>query len=248
MKLLENSKFESLNSALNFEIGGYKRMIGRLESYSCKLAGMDKRLYKTMHAEPGTSPHDLQALSLPQSLTSQSPNLAVSSSTSKSFSHSDEDGDCFLCDTISRKTLFYLISTLNASFYPDYDFSNAKSDEFNKETSIRWVMNAVDNSFQSTEAFQAYTKLRTQLWSAIDSEINFNECDIYSYNPDLNSDPFGEDGCLWSFNYFFYNRKLKRVVFFTCKIQSNLDESEEEMDENVSDFEVNSLDVDLTAF
>lgn len=40
-------------------------------------------------------------------------------------------------------------------------------------------MNAVDNNFQSTEAFQAYSKLRTQLWSAIDSEINFNECDIY---------------------------------------------------------------------
>lgn len=44
------------------------------------MVGTDKRLYKTMHAEPGTSPHDLQALSLPQSLTSQqSPNFAVSS-------------------------------------------------------------------------------------------------------------------------------------------------------------------------
>lgn len=44
----------------------------------------------------------------------------------KIFSHSlsgDEDG--VLCDTISRKTLFYLIATLNAAF-PDYDFSMAK--------------------------------------------------------------------------------------------------------------------------
>lgn len=246
MKLRENSKFESLNSSLNFEIGEYKRLIGRVESYSCKMVKVDKHLYKkTFHGEPGTSPNDLQALSLPQSVISQSPNLA-SSITGKSFSHSDEDTDGFLCDTISRKTLFFLISTLNASFYPDYDFSNAKSDEFSKETSIRWVMNAVDNSFQSTEAFQAYSKLRTQLWSAIDSEINFNECDIYSYNPDLqNSDPFGEDGCLWSFNYFFYNSKLKRIVFFTCKVQSNLNTSEEEMDQN-SDFEVNS--VELNAF
>lgn len=39
----------------------------------------------------------------------------------------------------------------------------------------------------------------------------------YSYNPDLNSDPFGEDGCLWSFNYFFYNKKLKRIVFLSCR-------------------------------
>lgn len=39
----------------------------------------------------------------------------------------------------------------------------------------------------------------------------------HSYNPDLDSDPFGEDGSLWSFNYFFYNKKLKRIVFFTCR-------------------------------
>lgn len=38
-----------------------------------------------------------------------------------------------------------------------------------------------------------------------------------SYNPDLDSDPFGEEGSLWSFNYFFYNKKLKRIVFFTCR-------------------------------
>lgn len=42
-----------------------------------------------------------------------------------------------LCDTISTKTLFYLISTLNASFNPDYDFSSAKSEEFSREPSIQ---------------------------------------------------------------------------------------------------------------
>lgn len=40
---------------------------------------------------------------------------------------------------------------------------------------------------------------------------------VLSYNPDLDSDPFGEEGSLWSFNYFFYNKKLKRIVFFTCR-------------------------------
>lgn len=42
-------------------------------------------------------------------------------------------------------------------------------------------------------------------------------CTLPSYNPDLDSDPFGEDGSLWSFNYFFYNKRLKRVVFFSCR-------------------------------
>jgi hypothetical protein len=46
------------------------------------------------------------------------------------------------------------------------------------------------------------------------------DCDIYSYNPDLTSDPFGEDGSLWSFNYFFYDKKMKRIVPFTCRALS----------------------------
>ena len=49
-----------------------------------------------------------------------------------------DDGEAGpLCDTISTKTLFYLISTLNASFNPDYDFTSAKSEEFSKEPSLQ---------------------------------------------------------------------------------------------------------------
>lgn len=40
-------------------------------------------------------------------------------------------------DKIIRKTLFYLVSTLNAAFYPDYDFSSATSQEFSKEHSLK---------------------------------------------------------------------------------------------------------------
>lgn len=40
---------------------------------------------------------------------------------------------------------------------------------------------------------------------------------VLSYNPDLDSDPYGEEGSLWSFNYFFYNKKMKRILFFTCR-------------------------------
>ena len=56
---------------------------------------------------------------------------------SRSHQSDDSDKTGHLCDTISRKTLFYLIATLNASFHPDYDFSNARSDEFSKEPSVK---------------------------------------------------------------------------------------------------------------
>lgn len=180
------------------------------------MAGADKRLFKSIVTEPGTSPHDLQALSPPQGTAfAQSPSRAYS----RSQSDDGEQQNGLLCDTISRKTLFYLISTLNASFQPDYDFSQARSDEFSKEPSLNWVTNAIDSNMFAT-ANQTYGALRSQLWSALDNEICLGECDIYSYNPDLDSDPFGEDGCLWSFNYFFYNKKLKRIVFFTCRAVS----------------------------
>ncbi|KAJ8867588.1 hypothetical protein PR048_031390 [Dryococelus australis] len=102
----------------------------RIESYSCKMAGNDKQLYKRFNSEQGVTPHDLQALSPPQISPGVSPGCQYSHSIS-----GDEEGP--LCDTISRKTLFYLIATLNASFQPDYDFEDAKSHEFSKEPSLQ---------------------------------------------------------------------------------------------------------------
>jgi len=209
MKLLENSKLEAVNAALTFNTGDC-RIEGRIESYSCKMAGNDKRLFKTLSKTGGgRAPTDLQALSPPQTFLAQSPNRQLSSSSMS------DDGEGPLCDTISTKSLFYLISTLNASFNPDYDFTSAKSEEFSKEPSLQYVMNAVDNHL-FTMVGDKFSSLRPQLWNNLDEEICLSECDIYSYNPDLNSDPYGEEGCLWSFNYFFYNKKMKRNVFFTC--------------------------------
>ncbi|XP_060516776.1 repressor of RNA polymerase III transcription MAF1 homolog [Cylas formicarius] len=200
MKLLESTTFEAINNALQIQTGDSK-IIGRIESYSCKMAGGDKAFYKRFNAE-GVNPNDLQALSPPQGLSQYSRSIS-----------GDEEGP--LCDTISRKTLFYLIATLNSSF-PDYDFSDLKSHEFSKEPFPQWVTNAIDSNLTAT-AGDHYRILKPSLWAAIDAEISLDHCDIYSYNPDLASDPFGEDGSLWSFNYFFYNKKLKRIVFFTCR-------------------------------
>ena len=81
------------------------------------------------------------------------------------------------------------------------------------------MINSVDNLLSIT-AMEHYTKVRHDLWRTLDGEISLQNCDIYSYTPDLTMDPFVDDGCLWSFNYFFYNRKMKRVVLFTCRAQS----------------------------
>lgn len=115
MKLLENSKFEAINNALSIKTGD-SAIVGRIESYSCKMAGTDKALYKRFTSE--SNAHDLQALSPPQGFMDMSPNIGRGSNSG--------DENTVLCDTISRKSLFYLIATLNAAFEPDYDFSDAK--------------------------------------------------------------------------------------------------------------------------
>jgi hypothetical protein len=36
----------------------------------------------------------------------------------------------------------------------------------------------------------------------------------------MRSSPIGEVGNVWSFNFFFYNRKLKRILYFACRGRS----------------------------
>lgn len=122
MKLLESAAFEAINNALSIQTGD-SRVFGRIESYSCKMIGTEKMLYKRFAAETvGVGPHDLQALSPPQN-ADMSPSSAANAAAYGSYSG---DEGVIMCDTISRKSLFHLIATLNAAFEPDYDFSDAK--------------------------------------------------------------------------------------------------------------------------
>jgi hypothetical protein len=183
MKLLENPNLDAIGNALTIKTGDCK-ISGRLESYSCKMAGNDKRLFKMLSQENGHTPDDLQALSPPQtqSQLSLSPRGGVSPQAGGPYgTSSGEETRGPLCHTCSRKMIFYLISTLNASFNPDYDFSDAKSHEFSREPSLDWTINAVDSNMFSTAGDAYATQIRPKLWAAINDEISPNECEIYRY-------------------------------------------------------------------
>ena len=50
------------------------------------------------------------------------------------------------------------------------------------------------------------------MWRIIDKEMELKNCSIFCYLPE--EDPFdGEDGAIWSFNYFFFNKDRKRVCY-----------------------------------
>merc|ERR1711977_236114 len=213
MKYLECKSLEKFKSFLqSVDVGDYT-VEGNLEAYSCKVAGADKKLSRSLDEEVASSP----------------PSLLASSPVGP------------LTEAGSRRTLIYLILTMQ-HIYPDYDFSLLRAHNFSKETGPDKVKANVDTLLLETTKSWAVENgkeptFSETLWSAIDNVISMYECDIYSYNPD-ESDPFGEDGYIWSFNYFFYNKKMKRILYFSCRAKSKAyDDSDDTVDdvEDLSD-------------
>lgn len=173
----------------------------RVESYSCKMTAAEKKQYnRFLHpnaysGEGGEAAQsqviggDLFALSPPQTFKGSpvvgspmfGPNCVPTHfqrSISGSSHHSWDSSGPQLCDTISQKTLFYLISTLNAAFCPDYDFSDARSHEFSREPSLKWVKDSVRDSV-SPVLGEEFSHVEAQLWGTVDEEIKLAECEIF---------------------------------------------------------------------
>jgi len=123
-----------------------------------------------------------------------------------------------LSDPHTRRLLINLICTMNASF-PDYDFSTLKPEQFVKQN-LGMVVNAVNIRF--AEIVENIRKgFLKQLWGAIDRVVGLSNAQVYSYVPDIENDPFNPSGNLWSFNFFFFNRTEKKIVFFACSCKQS---------------------------
>ncbi|ETN24084.1 hypothetical protein, variant 2 [Phytophthora nicotianae INRA-310] len=188
MKYLEEPQLSWLNSVLgSYEIGD-RVLNGKIETYSCKKAGSDKRLAKSLEL------YYQQEIEAAADLLGSSPLGPIAAPA-------------------TRKLLINLISTMNASF-PDYDFSAVKPEQFRKEPDFRIALQRINHDL--AELLEAEGNgFVEKMWEAIAEAIKLDECDVYSYIPDMDSDPFS-DGNLWSFNYFFYNKVQKKVLYFTC--------------------------------
>lgn len=62
----------------------------------------------------------------------------------------------------------------------------------------------------------AHTSIRCKPVQAIE----LKDCDVYAYKADDESNPFGDGACLWAFNFFFYNKKMKRILYISCRAVS----------------------------
>ncbi|CAK7326689.1 unnamed protein product [Dovyalis caffra] len=200
MKFLEYTPLERINEFLSHLNLGERRIKGYLEPYSCKHTGTDKKL----------------SLSLENEMLDY---LGKSSDTDSSSPAE------LLLSRSSRKTLIYLVLTLY-HVYPDYDFSAVRAHQFFTEESWDSFKQIFDSyMFEASKAWieeNEGSSLLETLYKALDEVVKLSECEIYSYDPDSDADPLLEKGAIWSFNFFFYNRKLKRVVSFRFCCFSNL--------------------------
>ncbi|KAJ2554360.1 RNA polymerase III-inhibiting protein maf1, partial [Coemansia sp. RSA 1933] len=135
-----------------------------------------------------------------------------------------------LTQSASRRTLFYLIATLNATF-PDYDFSSLNADQFNRDSSADDSIKSINTTLLNVGC--PATLRTSRMWDIIDDAIKLDDCEVYSYTPEAESDPYDEEAPVWSFNYFFFNKSLRRIVFFTCRCVSNLEELESLSDQDL---------------
>ncbi|KAK9806520.1 hypothetical protein WJX73_006429 [Symbiochloris irregularis] len=192
MKFLEHSSLLRVKAFLDhLDVGDYI-VSGELEAYSCKLAGLDKKLSKSLDTELGSSPE-----------MSKSPVGP-------------------LVESSSRKTLIYLILTLN-QIYPDYDFSQLRAHHFRKEPGLATAEEAIDSHLLEVSRKWESAPNRGEasfldtLWKSLDEAVELPGCDVYTYKSDGDTDPFGEKGNIWAFNYFFYNKKQKKIAYFSCR-------------------------------
>mmetsp|Transcript_5250 Transcript_5250/g.8026 ORF Transcript_5250/g.8026 Transcript_5250/m.8026 type:complete len:249 (+) Transcript_5250:230-976(+) len=191
MKFLDDTRLNAVTCFLDNCSVGERKLRGRVEAYSCKPAGDDKKLAKVL---------DKQYIEE----FSQSPGSAHSFGASPI-------GE--LSDPHTRKLLINLICTMNATF-PDYDFSTLKPDQFIKEN-LGVVVNSVNQSLSEIVEKQD-PRFLEELWSSIDNVVLLKDSEVYKYVPDLEDDPFSTPGSMWSFNHFFHSPTEKKIVFFTC--------------------------------
>ena len=91
--------------------------------------------------------------------------------------------------------------------------------------------------------------LSAELWKAVDEVIGLVDCDVYTYRAVAEGDPFTDEANLWSFNYFFYSKKLKRILYFSCRAVSKTAEEDSDYDDvpyngGMEDSFVDGMDMD----
>jgi len=71
--------------------------------------------------------------------------------------------------------------------------------------------------------------IREDFWTGLNAVMDLNACKIYSYIP-TEDGPFAQ-GKLWVINYFWFNKKGKKIAFLRASAQSKLTQKAHDVDD-----------------
>ncbi|KAL9317208.1 hypothetical protein ACSQ67_013725 [Phaseolus vulgaris] len=261
MKFLECAALDRLNDFLDNLNLGERTIKGCLEAYSCKHAGTDKKLSISLETEI------LDYLGKSSDTDSSSPDQTLLTRTSRktlvylvlTLYHIYPDYDFRQVGTLDKLALCLLGGAgfeswcLNLFVFVELLTLQLWSVKGKMTTSTMVSLITIDETpecrseveiveVKKTEWAETVggTSLLDTLFKALDEVVKLVDCEIYGYIPDSEADPLLESGAIWSFNFLFYNRKLKRIVTFRFSCFSNLiadgllvDEIHNEYDEEI---------------
>jgi len=241
MKFLDLATFVPVNEWLAImECAGHA-ISGHIEAYSCKKTSNDRKLYKSLQMSGSFSTSEESVLSssgsvlipgsdsLPivvpvasvggstpiQKMTESSGGSSGSPTSTGSSPHSS----LLVGGTVAsdeNNTFVHLIATLNAAL-PDYDFTSAKSEHFTRVT-VYEMMNHVKTALEGAQHLDRPVPI-ADLWSALEQEVQLQQCEAFTYKPPPEADPFLEDDVIWAMNFIMYNRYIKRIVLLTLSCE-----------------------------
>mmetsp|Transcript_1684 Transcript_1684/g.2479 ORF Transcript_1684/g.2479 Transcript_1684/m.2479 type:complete len:298 (+) Transcript_1684:290-1183(+) len=285
MKYLEDEKLTQWTSELSDAVLAGRVINGRIEAYTMKRAGTDKKyahaLGEKFVAEMEQKEnqmagyHDFlqkredarnrkrRSVSVGEDPVKSEPSKKIQRARAISFDEISSPGivTSVLGDFQeigTRRLMTDLILTLNSSF-PDYDFGNVRPCHFSKKTAKDAME---DCNFRLSElASRRGEYFVREMWSAIDNVVCLAETEVYSYVPPAcDDDPTGflsqtlldseSDSVapLWSFNYFFVNKNLKRILLFSCietMVSNEVSDEEDEQLVTVGKYKTDEGDFDI---
>ncbi|EUR78668.1 hypothetical protein PFBG_00763 [Plasmodium falciparum 7G8] len=113
-----------------------------------------------------------------------------------------------------KSILTNIINILNYVF-PDYEFKYLNNSNYKYIKNINSVIDNINyNLFYIIE--NIYRGFNKKIWKILKELIDFKYCDVYTYLNDTDNDPYVDKESISSFNYFFFAKKNKRILFISC--------------------------------
>lgn len=114
----------------------------------------------------------------------------------------------------AKHILINIINILNYVF-PDYEFKHLKNTNYQYIKNINKAFDNINyNLFYLIE--KLYKGFNRKIWKLLKELIDFKHCDVYTYLNNTDYDPYVDINSISSFNYFFFAKKNKRILFISC--------------------------------